>query len=132
MSIEQVEKSMVSEADQHIAFVIRIFRYIGWPFSVFSILLALFFFPLSVYGLLTQDNPPIVEAAIILTVIGCSIPFFLSFLLVVGKMKRREESARVLAKILLAFCILVPVFSKVARMCWACINRYYDDYCREA
>jgi hypothetical protein len=121
---------MPSKAEREIGFVIRILQYIGWPFSVLFVPLALVTILVSLYTALTDPEAPVGEL-LIGTFVFCLIAaFFVSHLLVARNLKLRVPSAGKAARILSAFMLLgFPLFTIVGVLCMSKISSNYNEYC---
>ena len=122
---------METEAERNIRLVIRILRYIGWPFAILFVGMA------AVGALLAQflvfANDDSIGAAVALVVTNLPLAVFFVWLLNVAKrMAQRDITAKSPATNASSLLLLgFPLFTIVGIICVFKIRRFYDVYCAE-
>jgi hypothetical protein len=122
---------METEAAQNIGFVIRILRYIGWPFAILFVamtVIGILLFPVLAFS----QNGSLGTAVLVALINVPFAAFFVWLLNVAKRMAQRDPNAKSPAINLSAVMLLgFPLFTIVGFMCLFKIQRCYDAYCAE-
>ncbi len=122
---------METEAERNIRFVIRILRYIGWPFAILFVGMAAI--GVLVAPVLAFAKEGSIGAAVVIVVTTLPFAAFFVWLLNVAKrMAQRDVTAKSPATNASSLLLLgFPLFTIVGVMCVFKIRRFYDMYCAE-
>jgi hypothetical protein len=122
---------METEAERNIGFVIRILRYIGWPFAVLFVGMTALGVVLSPVLAFAKEGS--IGMAVFIAVAFLPFAAFFVWLLKVAKrMAQRDLTAKSPATIISSLLLLgFPLFTIVGIMCVFKIRRFYDTYCAE-
>jgi hypothetical protein len=122
---------METETERHIGFVIRILRYIGWPFAVLFVgmtALSVLLSPALAFAKGGSIGMAIVPTAALIPFAA----FFVWVLRVAKRMSQRDPTANSPATNLSSLLVPgFPLFTIVGVMCLLKIRRFYDAYCAE-
>jgi hypothetical protein len=123
---------MQTEAEQNIRFVIRILRYIGWPFAILFVAMATLGIALAPFVAFSKEGT--IGMGIAIAAINIPFAVFFVWLLSVAKrMAQRDPSAKSPAINLSALMLLgFPLFTIVGILCLYKIRTFYDAYCTES
>jgi hypothetical protein len=122
---------METEAERNIRFVIRILRYIGWPFAILFVGMAVLGVLLA--PVLAYAKEGSIGLAVMIVVATLPFAAFFVWLLNVAKrMAQRDINAKSPATNASSLLFLgFPLFTIVGIMCVFKIRRFYDMYCAE-
>jgi hypothetical protein len=122
---------METEAERNIRFVIRILRYIGWPFAVLFVGMAAVAVLLAPVLAFAKEGS--IGMAVVIVVANLPFAAFFVWLLNVAKrMAQRDVTAKSPATNASSLLLLgFPLFTIVGIMCVFKIQRFYDMYCAE-
>lgn len=119
----------ITEAEQEIRFVIRIFRWIGWIGAVLYVPMPLLSILALIDSLMTEPRNSLFLVGVCLA--NCSFyALFISLLFGARKLVRRSKRALQWARGLCYLMMIIgfPLFTIVGAICIRKLNRHYDEF----
>jgi hypothetical protein len=122
---------METESERNIRIVIRILRYVGWPFAILFVAMAGVGIVLAPFLAFADRGSLGLAALTPLMPLPFAI-FFIWLLRLTNRMAQRDPTAKSPATNVSSMMIIgFPLFTIVGFMCVYKIRHFYDEYCEE-
>jgi hypothetical protein len=122
---------METEPERNIRLVIRILRYVGWPFAILFVAMAGLGILLAPFLAFAGRGSLGVAAVTALTFLPFAL-FFIWLLRLTNRMAQRDPTAKSAATNVSSIMVLgFPLLTVVGIICVYKIRHFYDEYCEE-